>query len=119
MGFVNREFEESEARIYNIRGEGVIDLQRGTIDAERDIRLVDYNSEQLEFGNPDNKYYEFIFDWKGHVITTVLQRVWVKRKKSLHLLRREIPWRFLSDRKAVLKKVKFRLPWRTELSRLL
>ena len=57
MGFVNRRFEESEKRSYKVDGEE-ISLGRGTIDAERDIRLIDYANHQLEFGNPDNKYYE-------------------------------------------------------------
>ena len=77
MGFVNRRFEESEKRSYKVDGEE-ISLGRGTIDAERDIRLIDYDDHQLEFGNPGNKYYRFVFDWKGHVIPVALQRVWVK-----------------------------------------
>ncbi len=103
MGYINDKFREDEVREYDIPNYGKEKFYVGTIDREKDIRLHEYRNGPVY--EPSNEF-DFIFDYKGHVIFVCLVQSIIANTVNWYLKSLEIPSNAAVHRDEVIKELR-------------
>lgn len=103
MGYINDKFREDEVREYDIPNYGKEKFYVGTIDREKDIRLHEYRNGPVD--EPSDEF-DFIFDYKGHVIFVCLVQSIIANTVDWYLKSLEIPSNAAIHRDEVIKELR-------------